>query len=350
MALTSYGVNAPNTVKLFSRKLFREALKASTFAPYMGESSDSMIQVLSDTKKGPGDRITYQLRMQLSGAGIAGDSTLEGNEEALTVYTDNILIDQLRHAVRSGGKMTEQRIPFSIREEARMGLTDWWTDRIDQSIVNQLCGVTTQSDLRYTGNNATIASSSGNVVFPLANEASEVSISTTSLFNLAIIDRAVAKAKTLTPVIRPIMVNGTGMYVMHIHPHQVLSLRTSTGQGLWQDIQKFSMAGMKAMDNPIFTGALGVYNNVVLKENFRMPLITTASAGTGRRAVLCGAQAATMAVGQNSNPEKMSWVEELFDYENQLGVSAGMIFGVKKTVFNSADFGTIVCPTTTVAP
>ncbi|WP_391486487.1 phage capsid family protein, partial [Leclercia adecarboxylata] len=42
--------------------------------------------------------------------------------------------------------------------------------------------------------------------------------------------------------------------------------------------------------------------------------------------------------------------EELFDYENQLGVSAGMIFGVKKTVFNSADFGVIVCPTTTVAP
>lgn len=316
----------------------------------MGESSDSMIQVLSDTKKGPGDKITYQLRMQLSGAGIAGDSTLEGNEEALTVYTDSVLIDQLRHAVRSGGKMTEQRIPFSIREEARMGLTDWWTDRIDQAIVNQLAGVTTQADLRYTGQNATIASSSGNIVYPLANEASEVSISTTSLFNLAVIDRAVAKAKTMSPVIRPIMVNGTGHYVMHIHPHQTLSLRTSTTTGLWQDIQKFSMAGSTAKDNPIFTGALGVYNNVILKENHRLPAITTASSGTGRRAIFCGAQAATMAVGQNSNPEKMSWVEELFDYENQLGVSAGMIFGVKKTVFNSADFGVIVCPTTTVAP
>ena len=38
----------------------------------------------------------------------------------------------------------------------------------------------------------------------------------------------------------------------------------------------------------------------------------------------------------------MTWVEELFDYENQLGVSAGMIFGLKKTVFNSIDFGTMV--------
>lgn len=37
--------------------------------------------------------------------------------------------------------------------------------------------------------------------------------------------------------------------------------------------------------------------------------------------------------------------EELFDYGNQLGVSAGSIYGMKKTVFNSADFSTIVLST-----
>lgn len=31
--------------------------------------------------------------------------------------------------------------------------------------------------------------------------------------------------------------------------------------------------------------------------------------------------------------------------DNMLGVSAGLIFGMKKTVFNSADFATIVMPT-----
>ena len=41
----------------------------------------------------------------------------------------------------------------------------------------------------------------------------------------------------------------------------------------------------------------------------------------------------------------MKWVEELFDYENQLGVSASLIWGLKKTVFNSIDFGTIVVQT-----
>jgi len=45
----------------------------------------------------------------------------------------------------------------------------------------------------------------------------------------------------------------------------------------------------------------------------------------------------------------MEWVEEKFDYGNQLGVAAGMIFGMKKTVFNSKDFGTIVMATSAAA-
>jgi len=61
-----------------------------------------------------------------------------------------------------------------------------------------------------------------------------------------------------------------------------------------------------------------------------------------RRAVFCGAQAASFAIGQNNTDGQMNWVEEMFDYGNQLGVSAGMIWGMKKMVFNSADFGTLV--------
>jgi N4-gp56 family major capsid protein len=346
MANTSYGVNSPSAVKLWSRKLFREALKATTMAKYMGEGSDSMIQVLNDTKKGSGDRIRYQLRMQLSGAGVQGDSTQEGSEEALTVYTDDVLIDQLRHAVRSGGKMSEQRIPFSIREEARMGLQDWWADRIDASIINQLAGNTGQADTRYTGNNSTTAPTSGRHIFVNSNEASEASVSTTSTMSLTAIDKLVATAKTATPLIRPLKVSGEDHFLMFLHPYQVYSLRTSTSTGQWLDIQKAAMSGGKVGNNPIFTGALGVYNGVILVENTRVPSVVANT----RRAVFAGAQAGVFAVGQDNNPEKMTWVEELFDYENQLGVSAGMIFGVKKSVFNSVDFGTLVLTTYATAP
>lgn len=131
MAQSSWGVNANEAVKLWSRKLMREALKQTWASKFMGTDSNSLCQILDDTSKGPGDRVRSILRMQLGGAGIQGDGTLEGNEESLVTYTDDIVIDQLRHAVRSGGKMSEQRIPFSVREEARMGLQDWWADRWD---------------------------------------------------------------------------------------------------------------------------------------------------------------------------------------------------------------------------
>jgi hypothetical protein len=60
-----------------------------------------------------------------------------------------------------------------------------------------------------------------------------------------------------------------------------------------------------------------------------------------RRGVFCGAQAAAIAFGQNNSQNRMTWNEELFDYGNQLGVAAGLIWGLKKLQFNSTDFGAI---------
>lgn len=109
MALTQYGVNHPNAVKLWRKMLFQEALKQTWATKFMGKDSNSLIQELDETSKGPGDRVRIILRMLLSGAGVQGDATLEGSEESLTTYSDDVLIDQLRHAVRSAGKMSEQR-------------------------------------------------------------------------------------------------------------------------------------------------------------------------------------------------------------------------------------------------
>lgn len=157
MADTNYGVNDALAVKLYAKRLIREALKATFVSQFMGESQDELIQEKTETSKGAGDKITFGLRMQLNGDGIQGDGTLEGNEEALVTYSDSITINQLRHAVRSNGKMSEQRVPFSVREEAMSGLRDWWAARLDTWFANQITGYTVQADTRYTGNVATVA-------------------------------------------------------------------------------------------------------------------------------------------------------------------------------------------------
>lgn len=357
MATTEYALNHPMAVKLWSRKLVREALKQTYASKFMGKTSNSLIYIKDDTSKGPGDKITCGLRMQLSGAGVSGDGTLEGNEEALTVYNDNVTINQLRHAVRTAGKMSEQRVPFSLREEARVGLTDWWSDRIDTWFANCISGNTGQADTRYTGLQATTAptSASGNtrIIYADGNSTTEGSLSAVQTFQLTYIDRALAQAKTSTPLIRPVKTMGGEYFVAFLHPYQVHNLRTdaTAARVTWYDAQKARIQGGVSgeTESPIFNGALGVYNGVVLHEWTRLPV--SPDNASVRRAVLCGAQSALMAFGQDANQsDKPNWQEEMFDYGNQFGVAGGMIAGMKKAVYNSIDFGTIVIPTYAVAP
>lgn len=347
MSTTSYGVNANEAVKLWSKRLAREVRKATYAGKFIGTGDNSLIQEKTEMKKDAGDRVRITLRMQLDGDGIQGDSTLEGHEEALTTYTDDVYIDQLRHAVRSAGKMTEQRIPFSIREEARAGLTDWWATRMDVALFNQLCGYTVQTDTRYTGNQAVIAASSGRLVRQDA-VADDQTLASGNKFTVDTIDEVVAVAKTASPMIRPIRHQGEDLYVMFLHPYQVRDLRIATS-GAWFDIQKAKIQGGDAGDNPIFQGSLGMWNKVILHEtNYVTPGVnssTGATVASVRRAVFCGAQSAAIAFGDGSSFESMSWHEELFDYGNQLGVKAGCVFGLKKLQFNSVDFGTVVVPT-----
>ena len=173
-----------------------------------------------------------------------------------------------------------------------------------------------------------------------------LSATTTAAMSMALIDKAIAQAKTLTPMIRPIKIDGGDYYTLFMHPFDVFQLRQQAATaGTWADIQRAAMEGGKITGNAIFTGALGMWNGVIMHESSRVPNIVTApnsgAIADFRNPVFAGAQAACMAFGKNSGPGKMSWVEDTFDYGNQLGVSAGMIAGLKKTIFNAEDFAVL---------
>lgn len=359
MATTAYGTNNALAVKLWAKKLFVEALKMTRYEQFKGSvETDSLISLRTELQKNPGDKVTIGLRMQLTGTGIQGDSTLEGQEEALTTYSDSLIIDQLRHAVRSAGKMSEQRVAFDVRTEAKAGLRDWWSDRLDTALFNQLAGATTQQtqantvqstsiDNRYSGLQAAIAPSANNLMICSAVlDTTEASLSATTTFSLKLadIDRAVAKAKTLTPALRPLKIDGDDNYVLFLHPYQTYQLRTNTSAGQWQDVQKYLYMGKGNTTSPLITGLLGRYNMTILVEDARVPCVanTVTSSTSYRRAIFCGAQAAAIGFGGYTNGLSMDWTEETFDYGNQLGVGSAMIYGLKKMVFNSTDFGTIV--------
>lgn len=341
MAATDYPVNHPLAIKHWSRDLMKEALKRTHALQFMGTGSDTICTIKTELNKDAGDQVRIGIRLQLNGAGIAGDDTLEGNEEALETRHMDVTINQLRHAVRSNGKMSEQRVPFSVRREARDGLADWWADRYDTWFFNQLAGASHVTDVRYTGMQPAVSPDADHHIF--AGHNSEASISTTNVFTLELIDYAVEIAKTAKHVIRPVRVGGKEYLVGFLHPYQVTDLRRNTNPGQWMDIQKAAMAGGDVRNNPIFTGALGVYNNVILHESTRLP--TAPGRDNVRRAVICGAQALVMGYGRGHGKNTYSWKEELFDYGNQLGVAAGCICGMVKTRFDGSDYGTVVIST-----
>jgi N4-gp56 family major capsid protein len=382
MADTSYQLNDPETVKVWARKLDREALKRTYMKRFMGsdpdggrEDSNAMITIKNQLNKGPGDRIRVTLRKQLKGRGVTGDGTLEGNEESLGTFTQDLLIDQLRHAVRSDGQMTEQRVTFSLRNEGMQGLADWWAERWDIWGFYHLAGYTPGNTTgtagadtdatgsEYNGHNTITAPTR---IVRITGATTDQGMTTAHNFSLVLLDKAIENAKVgQTGVgkvpIRPLMVEGKPYFVVFLHPYQVTDLRTRTTATtshpiLWYDIHKAALSGGR-FDNPIFNGALGEYNGCILHESTHVPPGVHSTSGlavsTARRAVLAGAQAAVCGFGQGHDKSTYDWFEQRFDYGNKLGVKAGCISGIKKSTYTESgtphDFGVVVMSSYAVA-
>lgn len=367
MADTIFTTSNALTWKLYSKELFVEAKKRTVLMKFVGRDSSAMIQILDETQKHPGDAITYGLRMQLKGNGVAGDGVLDGQEEPLAFYSDQLLINQIRWGVRINGNMSQQRVAYNLREQAKSGLADWISTRFDVSFFNQLSGnvnVTNNPSSLFSGMNSITAPDAAHFQFA-GSATTEATLTNSMVMTLPLINSLVTSAKTLTPVIRPIRLKGGEYYVMMLHPLQVKALRNSVSSNDWNAIYQSAMQGGAINNNPIFTGAVGLYNGVILHEdantvygdntqNFRGTDLGAPATGTSNvaRALFCGAQAGTIAFGRGYDwPHKFKWVEDSKDYENQVGVSLATVFGMKKATFAGAgaptqtDFATIVLST-----
>lgn len=293
---------------------------------FIGTSEQSMVQELEDFRKEKGSNISFGLGTKLSGAGITGDSTLEASEEAMVDYDEDVVIDQLRHAVRLTGRMDEQKNAYDMRTSAKNRLADWWAERIDAEILDKICGKTTS-----TFSNTPTAAASSRSVFA-GGQSAVGNVTSTMKMDCKCIDKAVQTAKLASPMVRPLRVNGKAHYVLILHPYDATNLRQDP---VWAQAQRD--ANVRGESNPIFDGSLGMYNGVVVHEH---EYVYRTNDGSGSayvaRNVLCGQQAAVIAWGEEGR-----WVEKSFDYGNSWGISCGAIFGVIKPLFNSVDYGVI---------
>ena len=313
-------------VQLWRKQLFADVRDILFMQKFMGASERDMIQELNDAKKGAGSTINYGLGMKLSGSGITGDGELEGNEESMLDYSTSIAIDQLREAIRLTGKMDEKKNAYDMRMSAKSRLEDWWAERIDHEVIDKLCGLTTST----FANTPTVAAASRSIF--AGGQASVGAITAAMKMDTTVLDAAKQMAVLAAPRIRPLRVEGGKEYFVAIlHPYDMTNLRQDP---VWNQAQR--EANVRGEDNPIFSGAAGIYNGIVLHEHEYVSRLNDGSSSYVARNIFAGQQAGVIAWGS-----PVDWVEKTFNYGNQVGFAVGAIFGCQKPVFNSVDYGMI---------
>jgi N4-gp56 family major capsid protein len=363
-----------NQAELWSKKLMkdvgRDVANAMRFVT-TEEDGNGVVMIKRDLAKVGGDTQNFTLIARLSGDGVTGDAELEGNEESMDSFNEQIVIDQIRNAVRLKGKLDAQKVVYDQIKPARENLRIWMKEYTVRQIMNKLGGVTntTLTDVNGKVVGGRVAWSNTPAFIPATDTASATgsgdrylnaaghSMATADsgdTMSLDLVTDVATKAELADPKIQRISSGGDEFWVMYLHPLQVRDIRKSDD---WKTAQQ--NARDRSESNPVFKGALGFWSNVLLLSNEFVPFLDISAAGNSfrgaasgtnfgvdtARALLCGRQA--VGIAEASNPDAL--VVEQFDYKNKDGVAINGIFGVQKIMFNSLEFGVIAVDTAAVA-
>ncbi len=375
MANTNFASLTSEQLTIWSRDFWRVARNMSFINQFAGSGSNAMVQRISElTQSEKGARAVLTLLADMTGDGIVGDNTLEGNEEALRAFDIVVTIDQLRFANRLSGRLADQKSVVNFREHSRDALAYAMADRMDQLAFLTLSGIgynlKNNGGLRSsltTGQNLNDLEFSSNVTAPTSNRhrrfdatngivAGDVTatVAADKLSYSAIVD---LKAYAKDQYIRGLRGAGNDeMFHLFVTPQVMADLKLDS-----DFLANVRQAGIRGPQSSLFSGSSSLMVDGVMIHEFRHVFNTTgATTGTssnagaagykwgadanvnGSACLFCGAQALAMA--DIGIPEI---VEDTFDYGNQNGISIGKIFGLQKPKYHSdvtgqsEDFGVI---------
>ena len=375
MANTNFAALTSEQLTIWSRDFWRVARNMSFINQFAGSGPNAMVQRISElTQAEKGARAVITLLADMTGDGIVGDNTLEGNEEALRAYDIVVQLDQLRFANRLAGRLADQKSVVNFREHSRDALAYAMADRIDQLGFLTMSGVSyalkNNGALRNTlgsGQNLSDLAFSGDVSAPTTNrhrrwdatnglvagDVTAVVAADTIKYSTIVALKAYAKDN----YIRGIRAAGNEeVFHLFITPQVMADLKLDS-----DFLANVRNAGVRGPNNELFSGSSSLMVDGVMVHEFRHVFSTSGAtsgasgnAGSngykwganadidGSACLFVGAQALAMAdIGL---PEI---VEDSFDYGNQNGISIGKIFGFRKPKYNSdhnsavEDFGIV---------
>lgn len=310
-------VNIPANLvpKVWAKKVWREGVKDSYFDKFTATDGSNVVHKNKDLENVKGDSVVFGLMMNLTGSGVEGNrQKLAGAEDTLNIYDFTVNTKLVRNAV-SRYEADDQRTQYDMLKEIKIALKQWLSDWLDDRLISRLSYNPSNGEVLY-------ASAAG----------TQSSITANDKLTTTIISRAKRKAMMHAPKVQPIKVDGMDKYIMLVHPWAARDLKDDPK---WLAAQQ--NANLRGSKNPIFTGALGEYDGVILYEYERVQTgnIGASSANVCQN-LLLGKQAACFAV---SRPAKH--IKQTDDYGNIAGNGIAFYGAVEKTNFNGKDYGVI---------
>lgn len=352
---TFIGVNDAQAVKKWATTMAVQIGKESWFTSKMvgvGPESRKPIQQIDDLESGAGDEVTVDLLMPMSMEPRIGDDALDGHEQDMKYYTDQLRIDQVRGGVNAGGRMTQKRTLRNLRQDAKRLMKDWWVRLLDELYFIYLSGTVgnglstrllPSTNGMFSINSLTAPDTQHQLYGGTAT--SLASITAADTMTLRLVDKAVAKAETMgadgSDELSMVKCNidGEQIYTMVMHTWQFDSMKSTTSTGQWLDIQK-AAAAAQGQSNPIFKGNVGDYGGVVMHKHRNVIRRSDGGAGSNlpvARALFLGAQAGIVSYGDNGGGARYKWTEAVKDHGNQVAIGSYAIMGIKKATYQSKD-------------
>lgn len=353
--MTLSTVQTANVVKQWDADFYREYIRDNRFARYQGTDVNSIIQLKEDLTKKPGDALTISLVKALNGAGVTGNTLLEGQEEAMVNYGHQVTIGAYRNAVAIT-EWEQQKSAMGLRNAAKPLLKEWAMSLNKTQILTALGSVRASSGTIYPYGTASEAqkdqwleANKDRVLFgdtldnldPTGGDGSGadhsdslVVIANTEKLTRAKVSLLKRMAKRANPIIRPVRVNGDEeWYVLFADSLAFRDLKADMASTL-------ASAEVRGKNNPLFTDGDLVYDGVIIRE---IPEIASlgavgASSATISPAYLCGAQALGHVIGK-----RWASTTETRDYGFVNGTAIAGFHGIEKLFFNGKQHGVVTC-------
>lgn len=341
---TKFLTNDPLTRKRWAKSLHPVVVAANEYDYLVGSGEEACVQIDTNLGKGDGDAMTFGIAKDLIGEGVVGDESIEGKEEKLRFADFKVTLEELNHAVDTGGKMEEQRVPYDLATIGKNGLTRWWGDKLSHLMINTLVGNTNYKIKGAFFANDIVAPDTKHTM--LMNDVAEASMTADDVLDLSFLDGMKQRAEVMNLEgadhykVRKLNINGKMYYRVILHNYVFDVLRQNTNAAQWGDLRR--AAGLLAMPEVEIE-----YNGLLVTKSERCPNVvpdsTDPRAGV-YRGVLLGAQSGCFAWGGagESKGTVMAFHPYTRDADRFLMIRGGGIFGVKKTRFDSIDYGAIV--------